>query len=244
MPGLFTGENGSSLDELEKLFEDDEQQESPLADDGTTSEPSNEPTQTEDVSTTKAFAKRLAQEKAKIASEEREAIAKSLGYNSYEELQKSRERKVYEDKGLDPDEVSPIVDQLVKERLDNDPRMKELEALKAKQVKEFAKQELAEITKLTGGEITKIEQIPREVIELWKTKGSLKAAYLELKGEELIMRERSKQSKGSTDHLANATSSGSGENGKRHLTPDEKRVWKLFNPSLTDEELNKKLVNK
>lgn len=237
MPQNITADNGIDIDELEALFKDDTQQDTPPVDDGTMSNPP-------DVSQTKAFAKRLAEEKAKFVNEERENIAKSLGFNSYVELQKSRERKVYEDKGLDPDEISPIVEELVKKRLDDDPRMKELAQFKAKQVEEFGKQELAEITKLTGGEVTSFEQIPQDVMNLWKTKGSLKAAYLELKGEELILKARSAQSKGSTSHLANPSGRSVPDNGKRPLTEHEKQIWRLFNPNLTEEELNKKMVSK
>ena len=110
------------LKELEDLFNSDEQQEdTPPAKDNDENLPKDEST---NVDKTKAFAKRLKESTDKARVEEREAIAKSLGYNSFEELQKSRERQVYEDKGLDPDEVSHIVEQIVKSRIDNDPRMK------------------------------------------------------------------------------------------------------------------------
>lgn len=234
--------NGLSSKELEALFDDDFQPAS-LPEDNTEPDSSDEQKK-EDVSQTKAFAKRLAEEKAKVVNEERESIAKSLGYDSYDELQKDRERKLYKEKGLDHEEISPIVDELVKQRIDADPRMKELEQFKARQVEEFGKKELAEITKLTNGEITKLEQIPREVLELWKKKGSLKSAYLELKGEELILKARGEQSKGSTGHMANLSGTAAEEKGKRHLTEQEKQMWRFFHPGISEEELNKKTVDK
>ena len=238
----FEGANDITLKELEDLFNDDvEQEQSPTAN-GTTNPDSSD--EQKDVSQTKAFAKRLAEEKTKVANEEREKIAKELGYNSYQELQLSKEKKLYEEKGLDHDEISPLVNQLVEEKLNSDPRMKELEQFRSRQVEEFAKRELEEITKLTGGEITDLKQIPQEVIELWKKKGSLKSAYLELKGEELILKARSAQSKGSTSHLNQPSGSSAGAETKRHLTAKEREMWKFFNPSLTDEELDKKLVDK
>lgn len=241
MPNGY-GVDANELEELEALFNSDvEQEDAPPAETETKPDESGE--QTKSVDQTKAFAKRLKESTDKARNEEREAIAKELGFNSYEELQKSRERKVYEDKGLDPDEVSPIVEELVKKRLDSDPRMQELAAFKAKQVEEFGKKELAEITKLTGGEITTLEQLPRDVIDLWKKKGSLKAAYLELKGEELILKARSEQSKGSTAHLNGVNGSTGGTGDKRPLTAKEREVWKLFNPRMTNEELNKVLVD-
>lgn len=236
------GVKDATLKELEDLFNvDDEQEQSPTANDNTNPEPSDEQ---KDVSQTKAFARRLAEEKSKVVNEEREKIAKELGFTSYEELQKSKEKQLYEEKGLDHEEISPLVNELVEQKLNSDPRMKELEQFRAKQVEEFAKKELAEITKLTDGEITDLKQLPIDVIELWKKKGSLKAAYLELKGEELILKARSGQNKGSTTHLNTPSGSNSEAGPKRHLTAEEKRMWKLFNPSLTDEELNRKLVDK
>ena len=226
------------IDDLEALLNDDDNQASPLEND------ENKPQPTDDVSQTKAFAKRLKESTEKVRLEERESIAKSLGFNSYEELQKSSERKTYEDRGLDPDEISPIVDEIVNKRINEDPRMKELERFKQKQVEEFGQRELAEITKLTDGEITKLEQLPSDVLDLWKTKGSLKAAYLELKGEELLNKVKSKQSKGSTSHMNNLSGNASTEKSERLLTDEEKRIWKFFNPHLTDEELNKKTVKK
>lgn len=238
------GANDLSLKELEDLWSDNEQSEnSPQTDDVTNPDSSDEQSK-KDVSQTKAFAKRLAEEKAKVVNEERENIAKSLGYNSYAELQKSKERKLYEDRGLDHDEVAPLVDELVKQKLDADPRMKELENFKSKQVEEFAKRELAEITKLTDGEVTKIEQLPKEVMEEWKKCGSLKKAYINIKGEELIVKAKSERNKGSTQHLNNPSPGSNKSDGTRPLTSEEKKMWKFFNPKLTDEELNNKRVNK
>ena len=252
---MLNGVEELSLEELEKLFDDDGTQDPPPANgtaetdassvgDGTNSGNGQE-TGSNDTKkdATKAFAKRLKESTEKAVNEEREAIAKSMGYNSYAEMVEKREKELIESKGLDPDEVAPVVSELLEQRLANDPRMKELETLRRKQVEEFGKKELAEITELTGGEITKLSQLPREVIDLWKQKGSLKSAYMELEGEKLITKIRSEQSKGSTSHL-NGLSGGAGiPNDKRPLTKDEKEIWKLFNPSITEEELNKKLVD-
>lgn len=248
---LENGVNDLSLEELEELFKDDVQPTPPSENDTTppeatpTNDVDNTNTNKDDASkdATKSFAKRLAEEKAKFVKEEREIIAKSLGFNSFEELQKNRERKLYEDKGFNPEEVSPLINELVEQKINSDPRMKELEQLRAKQIEEFGKKELAEITKLTNGEITKLSQLPKEVIDLWKQKGSLKKAYIELEGEKLIIKNLSEQSKGSTGHLTNL-SGNSNNDTKRHLTDDEKKLWKYFNPSMTDEDLNNKLVDK
>ena len=238
------GANEFTVEELEELFRDDEpEQATPPA---TTTEENPQSTENTDtgaeddsVNTTKAFAKRLRESTDKARREEREAIAKSLGYASYDDMQKKREQQIMNDNGLNPEDVQPVVEQIVSQRLANDPRMQELETLRARQVQEFGKRELAEITKLTGGKITSLAQLPREVIELWKTKGSLKSAYLELEGEKLINTIRSEQSKGSTSHMNTHSGSASNSVTERPLTADEKRMYKFFNPNMTDEQLNK-----
>lgn len=233
----------SSID-LDALFADETTQETPPAEEGTAT---NEPESTDDVQqsepdTTKAFARRLRESTDKARTEEREAIAKSLGYASYDDLTKSREKKLIEEKGFDAADVTPLVDQLVKERIDNDPRMQELNELRQMKVQEFARKELAEITRLSGGEITSINQLKPEVIEAWKKKGSLKSAYLEVEGENRIMKIMSDQSKGTTSHLANASGTAPMPTGMRTLTAAEKQMYKFFNPSMTDEDLNKLTV--
>ena len=242
MDNLENGANDNIIDELEQLFNDEQSQETPP--ETTNTEAQGENNTESKVDTTKAFAKRLKESTEKARREERDNIAKTLGYNSYEELQKSRENNILKDKGLDPDEVSPIIDDIVKQRIDNDPRMKELENYRQREMKEFAKKELAEITKLTNGEITSLEQLPKEVVDAWKSEGSLKSAYLKVEGERLILKARSDQSRGSTSHMQSLEGASPQPTNKRPLTAEEKELWKFFNRGVTDEELNKKLVDK
>ena len=86
--------------------------------------------------------------------------------------------------------------------------------------------------------------MPKDVIELWKTKGSLKAAYIELHGEELIIKARSEQNKGSTGHLNMPTGSSPNNTAYRPLTKEERDNYKFFNPGMTDEELDKITVKR
>lgn len=202
------------------------------------------------VTETQAFAHRLKEETIKARNEERDNIAKSLGYESYADMQKKRETEMLKEKGLDPEEVSPVVEEIVNKRLAEDPRLKELETIRQKQVAEWAKQELAELSELTGGKVSKLEDVPKDVIELWKTKGSLKAAYLELQGEALIREARAgaagEQSRGSTGHLKSpaGTTALVVDGNKRPLTAQEKELYKLFNPEVTEEQLSKMTKNK
>ena len=149
-------------------------------------------------------------------------------------------RSLLEEKGLDPELVNPVVDEIVKKRLAEDPRMKELEELKQRQVTEFAKKELEDVNKLAGTNFASLEEVPKDVIEDWKKTGSLKKSYINLHGEELILKARSEASKGTTTHLNNPSGAAPEGKAKRHLTDEEKRLWKFFNPNMTDEELNNK----
>lgn len=198
---------------------------------------------------TQAFAHRLKEATTKARNEERESIAKSLGYESYADMQKSREEDLLKEKGFDPDEVSPVVEELVKKRLAEDPRLQELDAYRQERVTAWAQKELTELSELTNGKITDMASVPKDVLELWKTKGSLKAAYLELHGEKLIREMQSGvasgQSRGSTGHLnsLNGTPAPSSNTGKRPFTEHEKQIYKLFNPGITDEQLSKMTKN-
>ena len=245
MPNPFEGANEFTIKDIEAYL-NGEGAASPAAEGegAPQTEPAGE-NKPQEVTETQAFAHRLKEATDKARAKEREDIAKQLGFESYEALQKSREKKTYEDKGLDPDEVAPVVEEIVKQRLESDPRMQELESYRQKQAQEWAKKELTELKTLTNGRITKLDDVPKDVLELWKSKGSLKGAYLELHGEELI-REMQKgvargQSGSSTSHLQSPGGSTAHQKDEnvRPFTEQEKRIYKMFNPDVTDEELSK-----
>lgn len=241
------GANEFTIKDIEQ-FLNSEGAESPAADEEqqeTAPQTQGDEGKKPDVTETQAFAHRLKEATTKARREERDNMAKELGYESYDDLVKSREKSLLEQKGLDPDEVAPVVEEIVQKRLAEDPRLKELEELKEKKAMEWAKHELAELKTLTNGRISKLEDVPKDVVELWKQKGSLKAAYLELKGEELI-REMQKgvasvQSKASTSHMQSPHGAPPpmGEGNRRPFTQKEKDIYRLFNPDVTDEELSK-----
>ena len=239
------GANEFSLEELDNLFKEEGTQETPPAGSNTGS-PATPPATEEkdDVTKTQAFAHRLKEEKEKARKEARDEIAATLGYESFEALQKEKENKLLEDKGLDPEQVNPIVEELVKQRLDNDPRMKELEALKEQRVKEFAEKELKEISNLTGEQYTSLNQLPQDVIDDWRKTGSLKSSYIKLHGEELIIKARKAQTKGGTSHLQETAGTAPTPTDTRPMTDKEKAIYKFFNPNVKDEELDKKMYKK
>ena len=233
------GANEFSMEELESLFKETAQ-ETPPVEDGKNSTETPPTKDIEDVTKTQSFARRLKEEKEKAYKEAQNEIAASLGYSSYDELQKHKQNQLLEEKGLDPELVNPVVDEIVKKRLAEDPRMKELEELKQRQITEFAKKELEDVNKLAGTNFASLEEVPKDVIEDWKKTGSLKKSYINLHGEELILKARSEASKGTTSHLNNPSGAAPEGKAKRHLTDEEKRLWKFFNPTMTDEELNNK----
>jgi hypothetical protein len=248
MPNDLFGANELTVEELDALFVDDEVQQDPppATQDSVTDQPAST-SDADDVpnttNSTKAFAKRLRESTEKARREERESIAKSLGYESFDAMQKQHETKILNDKGLNPEEVSPVIDELVKQRINNDPRMLELSDFKQQREKEFAKKELAEITKLTNGEITSLKQLSEDVLDSWRTEGSLVKAYMKHEGVNLVAKIRNENTKGSTAHLSNPSNSLPSQPKTRPLTAEEKQAWKVFYPNISDEELNKKTIN-
>lgn len=249
---LNNGDFEFTAEELDALF-GAEPQETPPADENNATaqdaQPKQEqqPTETveDKVETTKAFARRLSERTSKAVAEEREAIAQKLGYKNYDEMMRTTENRRLEDSGLDPELAAPVINQLVEERLKSMPQMQELAELRALKVQEYGKQQLAEITKLTDGKVTKLDQLPKEVIDIWKQTGDLKKAYLQVEGENLILAARRTQSQGTVTHMSTPQSGVSSiPTDRRLLTEDEKRIWKLFNPQMSVEELNKQTVKK
>lgn len=240
---MLFGDKDFSVEELDALFNEEDNQETPPEQEQKPVSPEkpadNQDKGDEKVEQTKAFAKRLRESTDKAISQEREAIAKQMGFESYEAMIKSRENKLYEEKGFDPEQIAPLVDKVYEERRKADPAYQELEEFRKQKVLEYGKKELAEITKLTNGEITSFDQLPKDVMELWTKEGSLKSAFLKLKGEELITKARAEQSKGTTQHLNTPGGSPKQDQTRRSLTEEEKSLYRYFNPSVTDEQLNK-----
>lgn len=223
--GLFNNDQDSSPEEKEQKPADTQE---------------SKKTDEEKKSDAKAFSIRL--------NEEREKIAKEAGFESYEDMRKKRELKKIEEKGLDPEVTSPLIDDLVKQRLEQDPRIKEYEELKKKEqereFKEWCDKELKQLSTLTDGKIKSLSDVPQDVVKLSEKTGSLKSAYLQLHGEELIaqmkLKQASQESKGTTEHLAQVKEGTSATGKTRPLTPEERRAYKMINRNITEEELDKK----
>lgn len=234
------GANELSIEDIEKFLADDGQATPPVEQKDTS--PAAQPN-VNNVTETQAFAHRLKQSTDKARAEERENIAKSLGFDSYADMKKAQEYQDLRDKGFDPDEVTPVIDELVQKRLADDPRIKELDKYKEQEMKEWAKNELKELKELTNGKIQKLEDIPQNVLDAWKQTGSLKKAYIAEEGEKLLLEMRNSglhsQSRGSTTHLQSPTGAPhSHDDNRRPFTDYEKSIYKFFIDDATEEELN------
>jgi hypothetical protein len=238
---LEQGANNPSLDELTKLLNGEEGQATPPAkpegNTGNTTPPA--PTADEQkaaeekrkVEETKAFANRLKEQSEKVRAEEREALAKSMGKQSYEELLKDRELDAAKGKGLDPEAFKEVFEKLYEERVKNDPRMKELDEYRNKKAEEWGQQQMAEIAKLTGGKITKIEQLDDATIKRGTAEGSFVSAYMAIHGAKLLEEVRiakiAELQKQSTDHLQGPTNQ-TPPASTRVPTPEERRILEQY----------------
>lgn len=195
------------------------------------------------VETTKAFSNRLRERTDKAVDAERERIATKMGYSSYEEMMKTQEDKQFIDQGINPDKARPIVDQMVKEQLAQTPEMQELETLRQEKLRKFAEDELKALGDLVGQEFTSLDQVPKDVIDDWKTSGSLKQSYMKLHGEELIRKTRKGINAGTTQHMqSTGVGNGNTGGGRRLIREDELTVWRQMFPGKSDDELRKMTV--
>jgi hypothetical protein len=182
-------------------------------------------------SETQAFAKRLRESTEKARAEEREALAKRMGKTSYDELLKETETKAFEAKGLDPEAAKEVFDKMYEERIKADPRFQELDDYRASKAKEWSESQMSELSKLTGGKITRLDQLDEATLKRAQTEGSFVSAYMALHGAKLLEEVRLngivKQQQNSTDHLISSTGKQPA-NAFREPTPEERKILAQF----------------
>lgn len=200
--GVNLDDLDSLTDEIKALFQDTEEQATPPVNDDDTTQSDTE--QIKGKEGAKQFAERLKEQSAKAVKLEQEKMAKLAGFNSYDEFVKSCENKIIEDKGFNPEELNPLINEVVETRLKNDPRLQELEMLKQKEAEQFAKHEIEELSKLTGGTITSFDDLPEAVINQWKTNGDLIGSYMLIEGKNLLKRINSTKAKTTTNQIGRA----------------------------------------
>lgn len=191
---------------------------------------------------TKAVTERINTVKRKTEADTRESVAKELGYNSYEELLKSKEQNMMKEAGLDEERTGELVSKLVEQRLANDPRFKKLEEIESLEKNNFVTSQLNEINSFAGTNYKGIEELPEDILKVFEKTGNLKQAYLAIEGENLITKAKVPQNTGSLAHLANPGDSR-GAVKTRHLSEEEKELYRMVNPGITEEELLKKTLD-
>lgn len=141
-------------------------------------QPEEQPTSpVEPVDQTKAFATRLKEEKAKAKQEAKEEIAKSFGYDTWQEYADAQTNNKLLDKGLDPEAVRPVIKDLIKE----DPEY--IEAMKYKQEKEelekelFATNSIRELNAKFGTNYKSINELDEGTINDWNKGTPLEKAF-------------------------------------------------------------------
>lgn len=234
-------ENGvkdTSVADLEALLNADEEGTSPSPNQEESSaaspvatDPAQKDQEPPKESETQAFARRLRESTEKARQEEREAIAKQLGKSSFEELMRERETKAFEEKGLDPEAAKEVFDKMYEERIQADHRFKELDEYRAAKAKEWGENQMKELSKLTGGKITKMDQLDEATLARGQKEGSFVSAYMALHGAELIEDMRlngiAKQQQNTTFHLANPASTQP-DAKFRDPSPAEKSILAQF----------------
>lgn len=218
------------------MYEDDIE----LAD-NTLEEESTPPVET--VDQTKAFAARLKEEKAKAKQEAREELAKSFGYESWEEYSEAQTNNQLLDRGLDPESVRPVLQDLIK----NDPTY--IEAMKYKEEKEalekelFATNSIKALNDKFGTNYKSVNELDEQTIIDWNKGTPLEKAFAANNYDMLIsnaVKNAGAVRDNGKSHMKTVTGSNS-QGATREVSKGELDVAKMF--GFTEEQL-KAYVNR
>lgn len=229
-----TGEEIMDI-ELDDLFDDPDV--TPASEDDQKPEPKT--LEQKKVEMTQAVTKRINEVKSKTEKETLERVAKELGFENYAAMQKSKEADIIKKQGLNPEDVENVIEPLVLKRLADDPRLKRLEALEARERDEYIQSQLNAINTATGQTLT-VKDLPKETLDLWAKGVGLEQAYYATQGKQLIAKSKGQIENGTLEHLATGASTQPLKT--RKLTEDEKAMYRQIAPHLTEDDLNKKTV--
>lgn len=187
----------------------------------------------------KAYAERLNKDRERIRSEERERIAQDFGYTSWNEYIDAQTNSKLLDKGLDPDEVRPVIKELIKsdpEYLEAMEYKKREEALKARI---WGEEEVRKLNEKFGTTYTSIDELDEETVKLFNQGISLDKAYASQHYEEIqdsaVKKARINSGK---DHLKEPNGSTPPPTETRvEVSEAEFRKFKSINPYASDEEI-------
>ncbi len=217
--------NGVKLDlDLDDLFKEDLDAGTPPA-----------VTPEKKVELTKVMTDRINEVKAKAEATVRDEIAKDLGFENFEAMQKAKDKKIITEAGYDPEELEKIMSPMLEKRLASDPRMQRLQQLEEQDKQSYMTAQLAEIEKLTGLKVKETD-LSKETLDLVGKGVPLAQAYIAANSAKII----SGNNRGTTDHMASG--GGTGQVKTRSMTQDEKALYKSIYPDVSDEALNKKTL--
>lgn len=191
----------------------------------------------EPVDQTKAFAARLKEEKAKARDEVREEIARSFGYESWNEYSKAQEDNKMLDRGLDPESVRPVLQDLIK----NDPTY--IEAMKYKEEKEalekemFATNSIRELNAQFGTNYKSVDELDEQTIIDWNKGTPLAKAFAANNYSKLIdmaVKNANAVKDNGKSHMKTVTGSNT-QQATREISKDELSVAKMF--GFTEQQL-------
>lgn len=189
---------------------------------------------------TKNMTKRINEVRRKTELEVQDRVAKQAGYESYEDMMKATERKIVEDHGYDPDEINKMLEPLIEKRLSTDPRFKKLEEIENREKDEYLAKQLAEINKVSDIKYKSVNDLPKDTIDLFAKGVDLKQAFYATQGEGLFNKAANRANNGSLAHMA-PLPNGNGVK-TRGLTAEEKDMYRMIIPGITEEELSKKTI--
>jgi len=188
------------------------------------------------VDQTKEFARRLKEEVVKAKDQERENIAKSFGYSDWNEYVEAQTNSKIIEKGLNPDEINPLINEV----LERNPKY--IEAMKYKEEKEALEKRIWEETSLKdlndkfGTTFNSINSLDAETIELWNKGISLDKAYAANNYTKLIKPVEVQQPTGK-EHIQ-TSKSGATPTDSIKLSKEQFRVFRQINgENLTDKEI-------
>lgn len=192
----------------------------------------------EEKETTEGVAKRINEVRRKTENDTKNSVAKEFGFDNYEEFLKAKDKQAMEKAGLEDEEQQALIEKLVEEKIARDPRIKRLEEIEAKDKENFVKTQLSEINKM-GFNYKEVSQLPQETLDMWEKIGDLKKAFIATNYDE-IQTKKTNANQSSLSHLAAPT--GANKTKTRALTDEEKGIYRMVFPEISDDELNKKTI--
>ncbi|MDY0291939.1 MAG: hypothetical protein RBR02_06355 [Desulfuromonadaceae bacterium] len=199
------------------------------------------PVEKKELTETQAVAKRIKEEKAKA----RDEFARSLGYESAEDMIAQSTKKTLEEHGLEPTQALEVFTKLK----NTDPEIQELKKFKEEQIKLaeelFAKEQLRSVNESFGTTFKSLDELKlsKKTISLFEEgKLSLEEA-VRLDRQDLLEKKLSSQYKqNGKDHLKQIEGNGGTDQKNVYVNDQELNIAKRwFGNNMTKEEIEKQL---